>query len=63
MGNTLIAVGALLPGIGGGSARAGYVEVLYVTELAGLAFICWGYDVIVRDRSASIHAVQRVPTG
>ncbi len=60
LGNALIAVGALLPGIGGASARAGHVEVLYVTELVGLLLIWWGYTVIVRDRSASIHAAQRV---
>lgn len=43
IGNSLIAVGGLLPGIGGSMTRAGYVEVLYVTELMGLIFIYLGY--------------------
>jgi hypothetical protein len=43
IGNTLIAVGGLLPGIGGSMTRAGYVEALYVTELMGLILIYLGY--------------------
>lgn len=43
IGNGLIAFGAILPGIGGSATRMGYTEVLYVTELLGLAFIWWGY--------------------
>lgn len=43
VGNTLIAVGALLPGIGGSATRFGYTEVLYVTELVGLVLIWFGY--------------------
>ncbi len=43
VGNVLIAIGALLPGIGGTFTRFGYVEVLYVTELIGLAIIYLGY--------------------
>jgi hypothetical protein len=43
LGNILIAIGALLPGIGGSMTRAGYVEALYITELAGLLLIYWGY--------------------
>lgn len=43
LGNILIAIGALLPGIGGSLTRAGFVEALYVTELAGLLLIYWGY--------------------
>lgn len=58
-GNASIALGALLPGIGGSFARAGFVEVLYVTELVGLAFIWTGYRVIAKDTSGSIHANQR----
>jgi len=45
-GNVLIAVGALLPGIGGGMAKAGIVEALYVLELCGLILIWAGYGVI-----------------
>jgi len=43
VGNVLIAVGALLPGIGGTATRMGHVEVLYVTEFLGLILIWWGY--------------------
>lgn len=57
-GNVLIALGALLPGIGGSAARAGYVEVLYGTELVGLLLIWLGYCVIVRSTGSSIHANQ-----
>ncbi len=58
-GNILIAVGALLPGIGGSSARAGFVEVLYVTELVGLILIWLGYHKISRDSAVSIHRNQQ----
>lgn len=62
-GNVLIAVGAILPGIGGSFARAGIVEVLYVTELIGLVLIWLGYRQIAGDRTPSIHRSQRnVPT-
>src|SRR5437762_1411694 len=37
--NVLIAVGAILPGIGGAFTRFGHTEVLYVGELVGLALI------------------------
>ena len=47
VGNTLIAVGAILPGIGGGMAKAGIVEALYVGELIGLILIWWGYRTCV----------------
>lgn len=43
IGNVLIAVGGLLPGIGGSFTRAGYVEILYITELMGLILIYAGY--------------------
>ena len=48
VGNVLIAVGALLPGIGGAATRFGYTEVLYVTELFGLILIWMGYRWNVR---------------
>jgi hypothetical protein len=46
-GNALIALGALLPGIGGGATRFGHTEVLYVTELIGILLILAGYRRIV----------------
>jgi hypothetical protein len=58
LGNVLIAVGAVLPGVGGSYARAGMVGVLYVTELIGLTLIWSGYAVMRRESVASIHAAQ-----
>jgi hypothetical protein len=58
-GNVLIAIGAILPGIGGSYARAGYVEVLYVTELIGLLLIWAGYRRIVGDHAFPIHRAQQ----
>jgi hypothetical protein len=46
--NILIAVGALLPGIGGTATRMGHTEVLYVTELIGLVLTWMGYRISVR---------------
>ncbi len=43
LGNVFIAVGAILPGIGGTFTRFGHTEVLYVTELVGLSLIIVGY--------------------
>lgn len=57
-GNVLIAVGALLPGIGGSFTKFGHVEVLYVTELLGIILIFWGYDIIRKDAGRSIHKNQ-----
>ena len=48
IGNIWIAVGALLPGIGGSFTRFGYVEVLFITELLGLISIYVGYRMIKR---------------
>jgi hypothetical protein len=58
IGNTLIAIGAFLPGVGGTFTRMGYVEVLYVTELVGLTLIYFGYDMMRKDQAASLHANQ-----
>jgi uncharacterized membrane protein YfcA len=62
-GNTLIALGAILPGIGGAATRAGYVEVLYVTELIGLLLIWLGYRMVAGGQSTSIHPNQSPLTG
>lgn len=47
LANVFIAVGALLPGIGGTFTRLGHVEVLYATELIGLVCIAVGYRLSV----------------
>ena len=50
IGNCWIALGALLPGIGGTATRMGHTEVLYVMELIGIIFIWIGYTYNVRPR-------------
>jgi len=59
LGNILIAAGAILPGIGGALTRAGYVEALYITELAGLLLIYRGYRMNIAPR---VPAAERVAT-
>ena len=51
--NVLIAVGAILPGIGGTATRMGYTEVLYITELAGLLLTWLGYRMSIRPVAAA----------
>jgi hypothetical protein len=51
IGNVYIAIGGLLPGIGGTFTRFGYTEVLYVTELLGLLFIYAGYRMNVSPKA------------
>jgi hypothetical protein len=46
--NVFIALGAILPGIGGTATRMGHTEVLYVTELIGLVLTWTGYRISVR---------------
>lgn len=48
VGTALIAVGGILPGIGGGMAKAGYVEALYIGELVGLVLIWFGFEACIR---------------
>lgn len=50
VGNVLIAVGAILPGLGGGASRMGHTEYLYIAELAGILLIAAGYHANVRQR-------------
>ncbi len=52
LANVYIAIGGLLPGIGGSFARYGRVEVLYVTELLGLVLIYVGFRIAVTRPSA-----------
>jgi hypothetical protein len=54
--NVLIAIGAILPGIGGTATRMGYTEVLYVTELAGLLLTWLGYRMSVRPLAMPVTA-------
>jgi hypothetical protein len=61
IGNVFIAVGALLPGIGGTFTRFGYTEVLYVTELAGIILIYMGYRYNVSGKIQSSSATSSSP--
>ena len=51
-GNILIAIGGLLPGIGGTFTRMGYVNVLFITELMGLILIYVGYRIIKDNKNS-----------
>jgi hypothetical protein len=62
VGNVLISVGAILPGIGGSFTRFGHVEVLYVTELAGLLLIYAGYRLATRESGPSLSSPQNSAT-
>ncbi|HMB28980.1 MAG TPA: hypothetical protein VKS99_12800 [Blastocatellia bacterium] len=42
-GNIFIAIGALLPGIGGMGSRMGHTELLYIAEFIGVILIWVGY--------------------
>jgi len=58
LGNVLIALGGLLPGIGGSFTKFGYIEVLYVTEFLGILLIYFGYFIIRGDKQLSLHTNQ-----
>jgi hypothetical protein len=60
-GNALIAVGALLPGIGGSFTRFGYTEVLYVTEFLGIILIYLGYRRATRAPAVLEPSTNDVP--
>lgn len=57
-GNVFIALGGLLPGIGGSFTKFGYTEVLYITELIGIVLIYMGYRTIRQDKNASVYETQ-----
>jgi hypothetical protein len=59
--NVLIAIGAILPGIGGTATRMGHVEVLYVTELVGLLLTWSGYRLSVRGATGPASARPVLP--
>ena len=61
IGNALIATGAMLPGIGGSFTRAGYTEVLYVTELLGVSLIYVGYRFNIKGRPVPVQVASPVP--
>lgn len=46
-GNIFIALGAIMPAIGGSMTKAGIVEALYIGELIGIVLIWIGYSLCV----------------
>lgn len=60
-GNIFIAIGGLLPGIGGTATRMGHVEVLFITELIGLILIYIGYRIIRTDKQRKLPQDQGIP--
>jgi len=61
LGNVAIAIGGILPGIGGTFTRFGHVEVLYVTELLGLLVIWAGYRLNTRVLTGAIEPERARP--
>jgi hypothetical protein len=51
-GTALIALGGLLPGVGGGMAKAGIVEALYIGEFVGIILIWIGNEFCIRKPAA-----------
>lgn len=49
IGNTFITIGAILPGVGGGLAKAGFVEALYIGEFVGIILIWTGYRLCLKN--------------
>lgn len=62
LGNAWIALGALLPGIGGGFSRAGHTEVLYVLECIGLLCIWRGYRLCTGEERVAVTVPDTVGT-
>jgi hypothetical protein len=48
LGNIFIAVGGILPGVGGTLAKTGFIEPLYVGEFVGLILIWIGFAINIR---------------
>lgn len=53
IGNIFIALGALLPGIGGMGSRMGHTELLYIGEFIGVILIWVGYNYCLRPLPAT----------
>ncbi len=62
IGNALIALGALMPAVGGVGAKAGRVEWLYIGEFVGILFIWAGYAFCVaRPMPFLVHTESEMP--
>jgi hypothetical protein len=53
IGNIFIAVGAILPGVGGMGSRMGHTELLYISEFIGMILIWIGYKYCQRPLDAT----------
>jgi hypothetical protein len=53
IGNIFIAVGAILPGIGGIGSRMGHTELLYIGEFVGMILIWIGYKYCQQSPDAT----------
>ncbi len=62
IGNTWIAIGAILPGIGGSMAKFGVVEALYIGEFVGIILIWLGYRYCAQTQE-SLHDAQKGEAG
>ncbi|RYD58594.1 MAG: hypothetical protein EOP56_03135 [Sphingobacteriales bacterium] len=61
-GNVLIAIGGLLPGLGGSLSKVGgHIEILHITALLGISCIHAGYQTIRSSSLPSIYAAQAKP--
>jgi len=60
LGNIYIALGAILPGIGGVSSRAGYTKVLYIGELIGIILIWLGYWYNTSKREERLNSKSKI---
>ena len=58
LGNWLIAIGGILPGIGGSFTRFGYVEMLFITEIIGISLIWAGYRVMTPPQMVTVPVPQ-----
>ena len=52
IGNLFIAAGALSPALGGSFVKAGLVDILYWSELVGVALMLIGFQFAVAGRPA-----------
>jgi hypothetical protein len=53
IGNIFIAIGALLPGVGGMGSRMGHTELLYIGEFIGVILIWIGYKYCQQPSGAT----------
>jgi hypothetical protein len=60
VGNIYIAIGALLPGIGGMGSRMGHTELLYIGEFIGVILIWLGYKTCQQPLSVTTTKVGAV---